>query len=384
MFLTEYECKKILKERGITIPRGSVADNSVAVMHAAAALNRPVALKALVASGGRAKMGGVVFADTPVEASKISERLFDMKLAGQIVNAVLVEEKISPVMELYLGITIDLAEGRPLVIFSMGGGVDIEEAESAIFKCYLDLFKPVEYPFLLDLIGETDLPVEYSGKLAGILSSLIDVFFDHDALMVEINPLMLTADKEVVAADAKIVIDDSARFRQKKLLWDKPASQQSSLEREAEEAGLSLVLLDDDGDIGLICGGAGLGMATVDTVAYYGGRAANFLDSGGGLSVEKMATALEIVLKIPGIKGVLVNVFGGINNCLNIAGGIAQVIENQGNDAFQLPIVVKMQGHFQEEGWALLDQHTRVTVIRKGYIDHAVIKILTLIEAENI
>ncbi len=383
MFLLENESKQILEQYGIKVPRGRVIFSAGAAEPAAAELNGAVALKALVASGGRGKQGGIRFAGTPSGAAEEAEKLFGMELAGEKVSAVLVEEKLTIRKELYLGVAIDLSESRPLVIFSREGGVDIEKAGRSIDKYYLDVLQPVEKHRLVEFLKQGGLNGKFLGEAAGILDRLINVFLNYDCLTVEINPLVITGNEELIAADAKIVVDDSAYFRQNSLPWERVDQTLHPLEREAAAAGLSLVLLSGKGDIGLICGGAGLGLATMDIVAHYGGETANFLDTGGGLSVEKMAKALEIVLKVPSLKGVLINVFGGINSCLNVARGIADVIGRENRDSGTAPIVVRMQGHFQEEGWALLEQYERVSLVKDGDIDDAVQKIISIIREGN-
>ncbi len=379
MFLTESESKLILKEYGITIPPGLVVSDINYMERAVAGLNGPVAIKALVGSGGRGKKNGIRFADNPAEAVQEGSLLLGKELAGQEVTAVLVEEKIAIQQELYLGITIDFAESKPLILFCTAGGVEIEETEGVINKYYFDLLKPVQFNSLVDFVSNTDLQECYVKKVAEIIDRLITIFCDYDALTVEINPLAITSKEEIIAVDAKIVTDDAACFRQKSLEGSRDRRDLHPLEKEAEEAGLSLVLVSGGGEIGLICGGAGLGMATMDIIAHYGGKTANFLDTGGGLSAEKMARALQIVSQVPEIKGILVNVFGGINNCLNVAKGIAEVIGEEKSNSLKIPIAVKMQGHFQEEGWALLEQYPSVVVIKEGCIDDAAEILLSLI-----
>ncbi len=379
MFLSEDVCKAIFKDYGIPIPEGLVASNLVSLKKSFNYLGKPAVLKALVNSGGRGKMGGIFFADNLDDAAIQGKHLFSLHLANQAVRAVLVEERLFPKEELYLAVTIDPYESKPVILFSLEGGINVEEAEYKLERLYFNPLKPIKDADLLRFARDCSVPAKYSDQIASLIKKIERIFFDYDALTVEINPLVITADNNIIAADAKIIIDDSALYRHKTLDLPQTHSSLHPLESEAQKAGLSLVIINDGGEIGLLCGGAGLGMATMDTVAYYGGKTANFLDTGGGLSEEKMATAMQIVLSIPQVKGVLINVFGGINNCLYMARGIVKTINDEKYHKAKLPIVVKMQGHFQEEGWALLEKLESVTLIKEGCIDDAVEAVLSLV-----
>lgn len=379
MFLSEDMCKIIFSDYGIPVPEGRVARSLASLIKNLKQLGRPAVLKALVNSGGRGKMGGILFADNLDDATILGKQLFSLNLANQAVQSVLVEERLFPKEELYLAVTIDPYESKPVILFSLAGGINVEEVECKLEKLYFDPLKPLKISDLRRFAGDCAVPVNFRSQIASLMEKILRIFFDYDALTVEINPLVITDDNDIIAADAKIIIDDSALYRHKTVGLPEAQSPLHSLELQAQKTGLSLVIIDEGGEIGLLCGGAGLGMATMDTVVHYGGKIANFLDTGGGLTEDKMATALQIVLSIPKVKGVLINVFGGINNCLYMARGIAKTINDENYNEANLPIVVKMQGHFQDEGWDLLEKLEPVTLIKEGCIDDAVEAVIKLV-----
>jgi len=376
--LLEYQGKRLLAARGINVPRGQVAHTAEEAGKVAAELGVPVVVKAQVRSGKRGKAGGVLPADTPSGAREAAERILGMEIGGHRVEAVLVEERLSIARELYAGITISPRDRAAGLMFSCHGGMDVEEVAArspqAIVSLAVDGVKPVWRHHILDLVKRAGLGGEVLGQVADAVARLVRAFLELDATTAEVNPLVVTAEGPVVAADAKLVIDDAALFRHPELARES-APVADPLEAMARQARLAYVPLPG-GNVGVIAGGAGLALATMDTVFALGARPANFLDVGGGVSQEGMAAALRVVARTPGVEGIVINVFGGINNCEVMARGIAQVLDE---DGLSVPLVVKMRGHSQEEGWAILAERG-VEVVKYGTTGEAVARLLELMK----
>lgn len=368
---------------GIPTPEGEVVNNPGDAAFAGTRIGYPVVLKIQVQQGGRGKAGGVVFADDSRAAEQISTQLLLKKIRGERVADLLVEEKLDIAQEIYLGITFDQMKNMPVLLLSSAGGVDIEShavKDSTTF-CRLVL-DPLRQPMLHSLTKRC-LGIGLCGpalpKVADIARKLIAGYFRFDALTGEINPLVITTSGHVLAADAKFELDPSAVFRYKPgIPRFREEEDIAPLEREAAKKGLAYVQLEG-GDVGIIAGGAGLSMATMDIVAAAGGRPANFLDLGGGASKEKTASALRMVLKTPKLKGVIMNLFGGINNCEVMADGIAQVMRT---DLPRVPIVVKMRGYSQDEGWKILEG-AGVSIVKHGTTESAVDLLMKTINGED-
>lgn len=383
MLLYETEGKAVFNSYGIPIPRGKNAETPEEAKEAAREIGTEVVLKAQISSGGRGKAGVVKFAETPDEAQTIAGELLSKKVKGEQVKLLLVEEKIDINQELYLGITLDPILQKPVIIGCTEGGMEIEEvAEKTpdkIFKQPLEVLKPFKTHQANDFMRQMGFHGKQLVKAGKVLSNLVKVYFDYDATTVEINPLVVTGDDEILAADSKLVVDDSASYRHPELPWKRLEENLKPLEKEAKEAGFPYVMLENDGYIGILGGGAGVGLATMDTIYHHGGVPANFLDTGGGVTRERMAKALEVVIKTPGVKGVIANLFGGINNCAIMAQGIVDVLERQQVD---IPIVVKMRGHHQEEGWKLLEKHN-VPLVKYGSTDEAAELLMKLVRERS-
>jgi succinyl-CoA synthetase beta subunit len=335
MNLYEYQGKEIFARYGIPVPRGEVASSPEEARRIAEKLGTSVVLKAQVLAGGRGKAGGVKFASSPGEAESVAKELLSMKLKGFKVEKVLVEQKLSIRREIYAGITVDRAEGKPIFMVSGEGGVDIEEvaerSPEKIFTRYIDPFVGF-YPYMArELASGLGLDSESFKKVSDVLLKLYRVFSEKDAQLAEINPLVI-ADEGVFAADAKIVIDEDALFRQ---------------DFEVKTRGLPYVELD--GSIGCIVNGAGLAMSTMDTLKHLGGEPANFLDIGGGAGSDVMREALLKVAAHPKVRVIFINILGGITRCDEIARGI--LAARQG---ISPPLVVRFRGTNEEEGIALL------------------------------
>jgi succinyl-CoA synthetase beta subunit len=349
----EYQAKEILRQYSIPISPGRVATTPEQAEQIAREFGVPVVVKAQVYVGGRGKAGGVKFGETPEQAREVAGQILGMNIKGLTVEKVLVGPKVAIQEEYYAGVVMDRASQAPVVMVSAAGGVDIEEvAEQTpekIIKHAVDVRWGLPPYLARELLAQAGMPSVVIAKGGTILSNLARAFVECDATLAEINPLALTPDGEVIAADAKILIDDNALFRQKVYAsWAEP-EEANPLEFEAKAAGLTYVKLD--GDVGIIGNGAGLVMTTLDMVARAGGKPANFLDIGGGAKAEVMKKALLFVARDPQVKGVLVNIFGGITRGEEVAQGI---IMAQGELPAGMPIVARLSGTGEVEGRAML------------------------------
>jgi len=352
--LFEFEAKTILRKSGIPTPNGELATSPQQAQQIAAKIGKPVAVKAQVLVAGRAKAGGILFADSPKEAQSTTEKIFNMNIRGVPVKAVWVEEKISAKKELYFSVAVDRSNRCYVVMASSEGGVDIEEvAEKTPEKIVKMLVDPV-YGFRSYNARQVAKQLGYSGSqmldLASILLKHFQMAVEQDAELAEMNPLIEQSDGKFVAADARIIVDDNALYRHAEL--KKRPFEEAELtpqEKEAQSSGLAYVKLD--GDIGIIGNGAGLVMATLDAIQLYGGRPANFLDVGGGASADMMAVALNIVLSDPNVKVVFINILGGITRCDEVANGILEARKRVG---FTKPMVIRLVGTNEEVGRRLL------------------------------
>jgi len=352
----EYQAKDILARYGIPIQPGRVAYTPDEAEEIARELGGPVVIKAQVYVGGRGKAGGIQFGDTPEQARAAAAKVLGMNIKGLTVEKVLVVSKLEIKEEYYLGIILDRKSQAPVVMVSKAGGIDIEEVAATtpekIIKQPIDMrwgLRPFEARTILARAG---LPHQVISKGGAILAALAKAFIESDASLAEINPLALTADGQVQAADAKILIDDNGLFRQKEYASWAESEESNPLEFEAKQEGLTYVKLD--GNIGVIGNGAGLVMTTLDMVARVGGKPANFLDIGGGAKAEIMRKALTFVARDPQVKGILVNIFGGITRGEEVAKG---VILAKADLPKGMPIVVRLSGTGAEEGKEILKQH---------------------------
>jgi succinyl-CoA synthetase beta subunit len=353
MKIHEYQAKDILARYGIPIQPGRVAYTPEEAEAVAREIGGPVVIKAQVYVGGRGKAGGIQFGDTPEQAKAAAARVLGMDIKGLTVEKVLVVSKLDIKQEYYLGIILDRKTQAPVVMVSKEGGIDIEEVAATtpekIIQQPIDMhwgLRPFE---ALDIVARAGFPSSVLRQSAAILTALAKAFIESDASLAEINPLAVTTDGKVHAADAKILIDDNALFRQKEYASWAESEESNPLEYEAKQAGLTYVKLD--GDVGIIGNGAGLVMTTLDMVARVGGKPANFLDIGGGAKAEVMRKALTFVARDPQVKGILVNIFGGITRGEEVAKG---VILAQQELPKGLPIVVRLSGTGAEEGRAML------------------------------
>jgi succinyl-CoA synthetase beta subunit len=356
----EYQAKEILARYGVAIPRGKVATKPEQARAIAAELGGKVVIKAQVHAGGRGKAGGVKLAANPDDAFKVAGQILGMKLVskqtgpeGKLVHKVLVEEALGIARELYLGVVLDRAVGLPVLMASKFGGMEIEEVAAehpeAILKEHFDpcqglqLFQARTLGFALGLSGDT------FKKFLKFVTALARAYNESDATLAEINPLLVTADGDVLALDAKMNFDDNALARHADIAGMRDLDEEEPLEVEASRYDLNYIKLD--GNIGCMVNGAGLAMGTMDIIKHHGGAPANFLDVGGGASQERVENAFRILLSDPGVKAVLINIFGGIVRCDMIAAGVVAAAKKL---KVQVPIVVRLEGTNVDEGRRIL------------------------------
>ena len=355
MKLLEYQAKEVLSSLGIAIPQGAVARTPVEAAAACARLG-PVAVKAQVPVGGRGKAGGIKLARTPEEARAAAQQIIGMDIKGFTVPLVYCETALDIAREIYVGFTVDRDARANVLLLSARGGMDIEqvaeESPEAIARLYPNPWRgPLDFE-LTQLAFDAGLG-ELVRPLSGVIKKLYRAIPDYDALTAEVNPLVVTESGDVVAGDAKLEIDDNAAWRHRDLEQKYGAVIEGDpYEVEAKKRGLTYVSLD--GEIGIIGNGAGLCMSTLDLVQRAGGHAANFCDIGGGAKAEVVENALAVILMNPRVKGVLINVFGGITRGDEVAKGIVTARDNL---HMNLPLVVRLSGTNEEEGRAILKQH---------------------------
>lgn len=358
MKLHEYQAKEVFAEAGIDVPESSLARSADEVVDAAESIGYPVAIKAQVHVGGRGKAGGIEIAEDAEAARSAANSILGMDLKGFEVDRVLVEAGVDFVNELYVGVTMDRGAGRPVAMVSTKGGVDIEavaeEDPDAIAREHVDPAFGMHPYEARKAVYDAGVDQAVAGDVASILQTLYTIWDENDASDAEINPLMVTADEEVVAADAVLNIDDDALFRHPNLAELEEGSFESDLEQRADEYGFegsNYVRLD--GNVGIIGNGAGLVMATLDLVDHYGGSPANFLDIGGGAKAERVANALDIVFSDPNVDAVVFNIFGGITRGDEVAEGINEALDSVGD--IPVPVVVRLAGTNAEEGMEILN-----------------------------
>jgi succinyl-CoA synthetase beta subunit len=358
MKLYEHEAKTIFKKYEIPTPRGELTTSSTLVKEIAEKLGVPAAIKAQILVSGRGKAGGILFANSPEEAEFAAKKLLGAEVKGVKVKEVLVEEKIVAKKELYFGITIDRAKCCYVAIASSEGGIDIEEVAvtmpERIIKVFIDPMYGFRSYHAYQIAGKLGYVGSQMRDLATIFLKLYKIAMDYDAELIEINPLIETVEGKFVAADPRLLIDDNALYRHpeyQKRLVSEGETELSAQEVEAQKTGLAYVKLD--GTIGIIGNGAGLVMATLDAVQFYGGKPANFLDVGGGASADMMASALNIVLSDQKVEVVFINILGGITRCDEVAKGILEAKKRIG---FTKPIVIRLVGTNEEEGRRILTE----------------------------
>jgi len=360
MKLHEYQSKQIFSRNGIPIPQGRLASTPIEAKQVAEELGLPVVLKAQVLVGGRGKAGGIRLVKTPDEAEEEASKILGNKIKGLPIQNLLVEKAVNIRQEIYFGITNDRLAGKPVMIASGEGGVDIEEIACTmpdkIIKVHINPLLGLRDFQVRGIAAEINLQRENWRKFLQIGRGLWQAFCDIDATLAEINPLVVTNEGHLFAVDGKITIDDNALFRQRDLIDMRDLSAESPEEIEARKFDLSYIRLT--GNIGCLVNGAGLAMATMDNIKICGGEPANFLDIGGGASSEKVSAALKIIMSDPNIKTVLINIFGGITRCDEVARGILTALEDHN---LNVPMVIRLVGTNAEEGKKLLSDQNQIT-----------------------
>jgi succinyl-CoA synthetase beta subunit len=371
MKIHEYQAKEIFASFGIPVPKGKVAFSADEARNLAAEIGKPVMVKAQVHVGGRGKAGGIKYCANPDEAYGNAENIIGMNIKGLIVHKVLVTEATDISHEAYVGIIVDRAAKKPVIMVSAEGGIDIEEVAAKtpekIHKLHIDPILGMKSYQARQLAYKVYSNPETAKQAASIILKLYRCFMEADASLVEINPLVTTPSGNVVALDAKVNLDDNALYRHPDFEKLRDVAPQEEAENEAREAGLSFVGLS--GNIGCVVNGAGLAMATMDLVKHYGGEPANFLDIGGSSNPDKVVTAMRIILRDPNVKAILFNIFGGITRCDDVANGIVKAV-NEFRPS--VPIVVRLTGTNETEARAILAQaqlqgaETMVEVVTKA------------------
>jgi succinyl-CoA synthetase beta subunit len=378
MNIHEYQAKAILARYGVAVPRGRVAETPAEAEAAARELGSPVVVvKAQIHAGGRGKGGGVKVARSPAEARAAAEKILGMRLVthqtgpeGRLVRKVLVEEGSDVARELYLGLVLDRAVSRLVMMASTEGGVEIEEVAARhpekILRETIDPamgLKPFQARKLAFGLGLSGGQV---ARAVSFMTALYRAFVESDGSLAEINPLVVTKGDEVLALDAKLGLDDNALYRHPDLEAMRDPNEEDPRETEAKRHDLAYIALD--GNIGCLVNGAGLAMATMDLIKLHGDEPANFLDVGGGASTEKVAAAFKLILADPKVKAILVNIFGGIMRCDTIASGIIAAAREVG---LTVPLVVRLEGTNVDLGKKILSESGLAIISADGMRDAA-------------
>jgi len=352
----EFQAKELLRAEGVPIPPGEVATTADAAEAIAKKIGGMVVVKAQVHTGGRGKAGGVKLAKTPAEARQIAEKILGMKINGLTVHQVLVTAAADIASEAYVGIILDRASKKPVFMVSPAGGIDIEEVAAKTPEKILKL--PIDTRYGLQPYQASELgfflfdDVKKVRAASKIMMALYQAFIKNDASLAEINPLVVTPAGDVLALDAKISIDDNALDRHPELVALRDETAEEPSEVEARNANLTFIKLE--GNVGCVVNGAGLAMATMDLVKYYGGEPANFLDIGGSSNPEKVVNALRIITEEPGVKVILFNIFGGITRTDDVANGIVTATKA---NPLKIPIVIRLTGTNEEIAMKILQDN---------------------------
>jgi len=386
MNIHEFQAKEILRRFGVAVPRGVVVTTAAEAQAAAQQLGEGVTVvKAQIHAGGRGKGGGVKVVKSPQEAAEKARQMLGKNLVthqtgpeGRQVRRVLVEQGVEIERELYLAMVLDRAQSRVTVICSSEGGVDIEEVAA---KTPQKILKETVDPVIglatfqcRRLAFALNIPAELIGKAVAVMQGLYRAFEETDASLAEINPLIITKDGQIMALDAKMNFDSNAFFRQKEVVALRDLDEEDPREVEASQYDLSYISLD--GNIACMVNGAGLAMATMDIIKHYGGEPANFLDVGGGADQEKVAEAFRILLADSRVRGVLINIFGGIMRCDVLAQGVVDAAREL---KITVPLVVRMQGTNVEQGRQILEG-SGLTIISADTMAEAAEKIVKAVK----
>ena len=369
MDLYEYQARDLFEKYQVPVLQGLIATTPEQAQKAAEQIGGTVVVKAQVKTGGRGKAGGVKVAHSPEEAKQAAEKILGLDIKGHIVKTVMIAQGAKIAKEFYFSVLLDRSNRTFLALCSVEGGMDIEqlaeERPEALAKVPIDAVKGIDLAKATEIAKLGGFDDELAAKVAPVFVKLYEVFKKEDTTLVEVNPLVLSEDGEIIALDGKVTFDDNAEFRHER--EDLQRDELDPLEAKAKQMDLNYVKLD--GEVGIIGNGAGLVMSTLDVVAYAGARhggvkPANFLDIGGGASAEVMAAGLDVILNDPQVKSVFVNVFGGITACDAVANGIVGALEKLGSKASK-PLVVRLDGNNVNEGRKILADanHPLVTVV---------------------
>ncbi|MBX3120236.1 MAG: ADP-forming succinate--CoA ligase subunit beta [Fimbriimonadaceae bacterium] len=360
MKLHEYQSKDLLAKYGVPVPKGDVTSDPEEARRMAAEIGSRVVVKAQVLMGGRGKAGGVKLMDTPDEVAAFTKELIGKKLvsiqnpAGMVVEKVLVAEAIDIDKEFYVSVLLDRDEQKNVVMISAKGGMDIEEVAAtdpgAIVRLHVDpAWGLCDYE-LRDALAEAQIPAAARNQLGSLIKKLVKAFRENDADLIEINPCAVTTDGKVIAADAKVSIDENALFRLPEYKETAEDAAEDPIEGEASRRGIAYVRLG--GDIGIIGNGAGLVMCSMDEVKAAGGNPADFLDVGGGAQAERVKSCVELIMMDKNVKGLLINIFGGITRCDEVAKGLLSAFAELN---VTMPVVARIEGTAAEEGKKILE-----------------------------
>ncbi len=380
MDLYEYQGKQLFARFGIPVPDGVAVDTSGQARTAAEQLGLPVVVKAQVLVGGRGKAGGIKVAATADEAEQHAQAILGMDIGGHTVRKLWIEQASDIASEYYFSVTFDRGAKQPLLMLTTQGGVDIEqvaaESPELLARVHVDPLVGFEPFHARRLLYAAGVPAEQHAQAAALMARAYRAFRETDAMLLEINPLVVTADGELRALDSKYTIDDNALFRHPDLAEMRDVEALDPQERMARERGVTYVKLD--GTVGIVGNGAGLVMSTLDVVAQAGGTPANFLDVGGGAQADEIVTALEVLLSDEKVRAVLFNVFGGITRCDEVARGILAALERLD---VAVPMVVRLDGTNDVEGRKILDDSAPPNVFQEPTMLGAAKRVVELAEA---
>ena len=373
MDLFEYQARDLFKKHGVPVLQGRIADTPEEAEAAATAIGGTVVVKAQVKTGGRGKAGGVKVAHSPAEARQKAEEILGLDIKGHVVKRLMIAEGAKIAQEFYFSVLLDRSNRTFLSLCSVEGGMEIEqlavERPDALAKIPVSAVTGIDKAMAIEIAKAGRFPDELIDSVSDVILKLYNVFVKEDATLVEVNPLVLTEDGQILALDGKITLDENADFRHQRDDMERDAL--DPLEAKAKAMDLNYVKLD--GEVGIIGNGAGLVMSTLDVVAYAGEanggvKPANFLDIGGGASAEVMAAGLDVILNDPQVKSVFVNVFGGITACDAVANGIVGALNTLGAKASK-PLVVRLDGNNVEEGRTILKEFNHPLVVLADTMD---------------
>jgi succinyl-CoA synthetase beta subunit len=380
MDLLEYQGKQLFRKHGVPTPEGRPAASVEEAVEAAESLGYPVVVKAQVLIGGRGKAGGIKLANDRAEAEEHAKAILGMDIKGFTVHELYIEKASDIAEEYYAAILLDRTAKKPLAIFSRMGGMDVEEvAENdpdALVRLHIDPLTGFSDFHARRLAFGAGIADDVIRPVGALLAKLYDAFVAEDAVLMEVNPLLVTGDRQVVALDAKVTVDGNALYRHEDTAAFRNVSDEDPQERMAKERGLTYVKLD--GDIGILGNGAGLVMSTLDVVAQAGGSPANFLDAGGGSKAEAIVDAVEVILSDEKVRAVLFNIFGGITRCDEVAKGLVAAF---GQIDVKVPFVVRLDGTNDEEGRRILAEAALPNVTVEKTMDSAAAKVVELAKA---